>query len=70
MARAWQNKQTARLSDSFVKEVYGRATAAFADAHDASTAWIIRRAVNAYLEERRRSVLLVSSRRYTTSRAD
>ena len=49
MARPRQNKQTARLSVSFEKEVYERVTA-LADAHDVSTAWIIRKAVNAYLE--------------------
>lgn len=50
MARPRQNKQVARLSVSFEKEVYERVTA-LADAHDVSTAWIIRKAVRTYLED-------------------
>ena len=51
MARPRQNKQIARLSVSFEKEIYERVTA-LADAHDVSTAWIIRKAVRTYLEDR------------------
>ena len=51
MARPRQNKQIARLSVSFEKEIYERVTA-LADAHDVSTAWIIRKAVKTYLEDR------------------
>ena len=50
MARPRQNKQVARLSVSFEKEIYEVVTA-LADVHDVSTAWIIRKAVRTYLEE-------------------
>lgn len=66
MARPRQNKQTARLSVSFEKEVYERVTA-LADAHDVSTAWIIRKAVNAYLEGHHHSAQIISSARRTVS---
>ena len=69
MARPRQNKQTARLSVSFEKEVYERVTA-LADAHEVSTAWIIRKAVNAYLEDHHLSTQIVSTRRAVPSRAE
>lgn len=70
MARPRQNKQTARLSVSFDKEVYERVTA-LADAHDVSTAWIIRKAVNAYLEDHPHSAQLISgAHRSVPSRAE
>ncbi len=42
--------QVVRLSISFEKEVHERVTD-LADAHDVSTAWTIRKAANAYLED-------------------
>ena len=49
MGRPSQHKQTARLSVSFEKADYGRVTA-IAEANDVSPAWIIRKAVTAYLD--------------------
>ena len=69
MPRPRQNKQTARLSVSLEKEVYERVTA-LADAHDVSTAWIIRKAVNAYLEDNSSGAQIIgSARRSVSSRA-
>ncbi len=62
MARPRQNKQTARLSVSFDKEVHER-VAALADAHDVSAAWIIRKAISAYLEDYSHSAQIISSAR-------
>ena len=50
MGRPRQYKQTARLSVSFEKADYDRVTA-LAEAHDVSTAWIIRKAVRNYLDD-------------------
>ena len=50
MGRPRQYKQTARLSVSFEKTDYDRVTA-LAEAHDVSTAWIIRKAVRNYLDD-------------------
>ena len=69
MARPWQSKQTARLNVSFDKEVYERVMA-LADAHDASTAWIVRRAVNAYLEDHRHNPQIINVRRSVQSRTE
>ncbi len=49
MGRPRQHKQTTRLSISFKKADYDRVVA-IAEANDVSTAWVIRKAVTAYLE--------------------
>ena len=51
--------QVVRLSISFEKEVHERVTD-LADAHDVSTAWTIRKAANAYLEDHHHPVEPIS----------
>ena len=62
MGRPRQHKQTARLSVSFEKTDYDRVTA-IAEANNLSTAWIIRKAVSAYLDTFGHSVLPISGQR-------
>ena len=62
MGRPRQHKQTARLSVSFEKADYDRVTAAAA-ANDVSTAWIIRKAVSAYLDAFGHSALPAGAQR-------
>lgn len=58
MGRPRQHKQIARLSVSFEKADYDRVTA-IAEANDVSTAWVIRKAVSAYLDAREPSTISV-----------
>lgn len=60
MGRPRQHKQIARLSVSFEKADYDRVTA-IAEANDVSTAWIIRKAVSAYLDARERSAIAIGA---------
>ncbi len=62
MGRPRQHKQTARLSVSFEKVDYDRVTA-IAEANDVSTAWIIRKAVTAYLDTFGHSALPIGAQR-------
>lgn len=62
MGRPRQDKQTARLSVSFEKADYDRVTA-IAEANDVSTAWIIRKAVSAYLDTFGHSALPIGGQR-------
>ncbi len=62
MGRPKQHKQTARLSVSFEKADYDRVTA-IAEANDVSSAWIIRKAVTAYLDAFGHSALPLGAQR-------
>lgn len=62
MGRPRQYKQTSRLSVSFEKSDYDRVTA-LAEAHDVSTAWIIRKAVRDYLDGDGHSAVPIRSHR-------
>ena len=62
MGRPRQHKQTARLSVSFDKADYDRVIA-IAEANDVSTAWIIRKAVTAYLDSFGYSALPIAAQR-------
>ena len=64
MGRPRQYKQTSRLSVSFEKADYDRVTA-LAEAHDVSTAWIIRKAVRNLLDDYSHSAVPIPSRHGT-----
>ena len=62
IGRLRQHRHTARLSVSFEKADYDRVIA-IAEANDVSTAWIIRKAVTAYLDAFGHSALPVGAQR-------